>query len=70
LIKNAIAHDDRKPVFDSVDDLAAYLGMSRHNTYRELRAGNIPAIRLGKRFIIPRSAIERWLDSAGGNVAA
>jgi excisionase family DNA binding protein len=57
----------RDAVYQNVEELAAALGLSRGVTYRELRAGRIPAIRIGpRRFIIPRSAITEWLKSAGG----
>ncbi len=51
-------------VFESVDELARHLRISRAKTYQELRAGNIPSIRLGRRFILPRAAISIWLSSA------
>jgi excisionase family DNA binding protein len=58
----------RDAVYQNVEELAAALGLSRGVTYRELRAGRIPAIRVGpRRFIIPRSAIAEWLKSAGGH---
>lgn len=49
------------------DELAGMLGVSRQGVYVGLRAGNIPSIRLGKRFVIPRAAIEQWLQTAGGS---
>ncbi len=57
--------ESSKPTFDSVDELAAYLGISRQGVYAGLRKGKIPHIRLGKRFIIPRAAVDEWLRSAG-----
>jgi len=50
-------------VFESVDELAAEINLSRAKTYEGLRSGAIPSIRVGKRFIIPRQAIRRWLES-------
>jgi excisionase family DNA binding protein len=55
----------QKPVYESVDELALELGMSRKRTYDFLNSGDIPAIRLGRRFVVPRSAVQRWLESAG-----
>jgi excisionase family DNA binding protein len=52
-------------VYGSVDELARELGISRASAYSGLREGVIPSIRLSKRFIIPRSAIQAWLQSAG-----
>lgn len=51
----------------SPNELAAMLGLSRQGVYVGLRNGNIPSIRLGKRFVIPRAAIEQWLQTAGGS---
>jgi excisionase family DNA binding protein len=34
-------------------------------TYRLLRAGKMPSIRVGTRFFIPKNALLRWLDNAG-----
>jgi len=51
--------------YPSVDALAKELGISRQAAYTGLRDKKIPHIRIGKRFVIPRSAIEEWLRSAG-----
>jgi excisionase family DNA binding protein len=48
----------------TVEQLASLLGVSRAAVYRELRANRIPHFRMGKRYVIPRSAIARWLKSA------
>lgn len=56
-----------RATYSSVDDLARELGISRQKTYAELRSGRIPSIRLGRRFVIPRSAIAEWLRSAGAS---
>jgi hypothetical protein len=37
--------------------------MSRANTYVLLKAGDIPARRLGSRWIIPRHRFQQWLDN-------
>jgi excisionase family DNA binding protein len=42
-------------------ELASELNINIQSVYRGLRAGTIPSIRLGKRFIIPRAAISDWL---------
>jgi excisionase family DNA binding protein len=53
-------------VYPSVDALAEDLGLSRQSTYAALNNGIIPHIRVGKRFILPRTAIQDWLRAAGG----
>jgi excisionase family DNA binding protein len=59
---------ERETTYNSVDELATELGLSRQSVYTGLRNGRIPSIRLGKRFVIPRAAISAWLRSAGGAV--
>lgn len=59
----------KNAVYPSVDALAKDLGVSRQSAYTALRAGKIPSIRLGKRFIIPRAAVAAWLESAGRQVS-
>jgi excisionase family DNA binding protein len=65
--KKTLNDTERGAVFPNVEALAEELGLSRGVTYRELRAGRIPSIRVGpRRFIIPRAAIAEWLRDAGG----
>lgn len=52
-------------VYPSVDALAAELGISRQSAYDGLRKSEIPGIRRGKRWILPKSAISEWLRTAG-----
>ena len=56
-------------VYPSVDALADDLGLSRQSTYAALNRGTIPHIRIGKRFILPRAAIQDWLRTGGGGQA-
>lgn len=55
--------------YSSVDELAKELGISRQAAYTALRRGVIPHIRIGKRFVLPRSAIAEWLRTAPNQVA-
>lgn len=50
----------------TVDELANQLGLSRNKTYAAIKAGEIPAVRIGKRILIAVDAAERLL--AGGAV--
>jgi excisionase family DNA binding protein len=38
-----------------------------NHTYELLKRGEMPAIRIGKRFFIPKSALLKWLEQAGSN---
>ncbi len=68
MVTNKISQDAtiRNPVYNSVDELAAELQLSRSIVYRGLRDGTIPSLRVGKRFILPKAAISEWLRNAGG----
>lgn len=43
--------------------------ISRGGWYAAIKRGEIPSIRVGKRILIPRAALLRWLESAGQKVA-
>jgi excisionase family DNA binding protein len=58
----------QKSVYESVEELAKELNISRATAYSGLRDGSIPSIRLKKRFIIPREAINQWLRGAGQRI--
>ena len=49
----------------SVKEARGQLGLSRGLMYEALRTGQIPSIRIGRRILIPRAALERLLDEAG-----
>ena len=55
--------------YRSVAALAADLGLSERSTRSALRRGEIPHIRVGRRFILPKAAIAEWLRTAGGRSA-
>lgn len=56
-------------VYRSVESLASEIGLSRASTYTGLNNGTIPSIRIGKRFVLPKAAISKWLESAGRKAA-
>jgi excisionase family DNA binding protein len=45
----------------SVEEAAAVLGIGRNMAYRGVHDGWLPAIRCGRRFIVPRDALEALL---------
>ena len=48
----------------TVEEVAATLGISRAFAYEAVRRGDIPSIRIGRRVLVPRAALERLLDGA------
>jgi excisionase family DNA binding protein len=48
----------------SVEDAARILGISRGAAYTHARDGSLPTIRLGKRLLVPRAALEKLLQGS------
>lgn len=46
----------------TVVEIAMLLGLSRGGTYGLIRAGKIPALRMGGRWIVPKRRFHAWLD--------
>lgn len=46
----------------SVEEAAEVLGISRGSAYQAVRMGEIPCIKIGKRILVPRVALEKMLD--------
>lgn len=55
----------------SVEQLADRLGIGRNQAYDAVRSGLIPALRIGRRWVIPRASFERLLATtpAGASTA-
>ncbi len=49
----------------NVEEVADLLGISRGRAYESIRTGEIPALRVGSRLLVPTNALRRWLMSAG-----
>ncbi len=49
----------------TVDSCARLLGLSRNSCYEGIKRGEIPHIKIGKRILIPRLALEKLLADAG-----
>ena len=45
----------------TVDAAAQMLGIARHTAYKACHTGELPIIRIGKRFLVSRVALERML---------
>ena len=56
-------NDDRQTL--TVREAAVLLGIGRNSAYEGVRRGEIPAIRVGRRLLIPRSALDALLGQAG-----
>ncbi len=49
----------------TVQEAGDILGISRSTAYEAVRRGELPVIRIGRRLVIPRVAVERLLKEAG-----
>ncbi|GAC1402054.1 MAG: hypothetical protein NVSMB64_01180 [Candidatus Velthaea sp.] len=45
----------------SVNETARILGLGRNGTYEAIKRGEIPSIRIGKRILVSRKALENML---------
>lgn len=65
---------ERDQLAVSVDEAARLLGVSRDLVYDLVRRGELPAVRLGRRIVIPYRSLERLLEAgstadAGGELS-
>jgi len=56
--------------FLTVDELADYLRVSRSMAYKLVQGGNVPRVRVGGQWRIPRAELERQLAEQTGKSAA
>jgi excisionase family DNA binding protein len=47
----------------TVAEAAAQLGIGKNQGYEAARRGEIPTIRIGKRLLVPREALDRILNA-------
>lgn len=56
-------NEDSSPLVFSVEEARRLLGLSRGLMYQAIRNGQVPSIRIGRRILIPRAALERMLEN-------
>lgn len=49
----------------TVTEAAKVLGIGRSVAYQAAKTGQLPIIKIGKRILVPKSALERKLSEAG-----
>jgi excisionase family DNA binding protein len=49
----------------TIDEAAELLGLGRNSAYLAAQRGDLPVIRIGKRLLIPRLALDRMLSGEG-----
>lgn len=50
----------------SVPEAAKLLGIGKNLAYEAVQRGEIPSIKVGRRLLVPRAALERMLTEANG----
>lgn len=65
-----VGHQDPQPgpvkterLTYTVDEASALLGISRNSGYQRAADGQLPTIRLGRRLLVPKSALDRLLQN-------
>jgi len=53
----------------SVEEAGQRLGISRCLAYNLAKSGDLPTLRLGRRYVVPVAAFDAWLASAGSHAA-
>ena len=55
---------DQLPDFCSLEDLAGLFHVSRATAYRMAGRGQIPCLRIGRRVIVSKEHLRRWVDES------
>lgn len=54
--------DRQEALLLSVPDVARRLGIGRDRTYALCHAGVLPSVRVGRRLLVPRQAVDRLVE--------
>lgn len=46
----------------TIEEAAQLLGIGRNHAYEAAKRGDIPSIKIGKRIVVPKAAIDRMLE--------
>jgi excisionase family DNA binding protein len=61
-VTSGVAADGPERLTLTVEETAAVLGISRAFAYEAVQRGDIPAIRIGRRILVPKVALARLLE--------
>ncbi len=54
--------NSQEPLLFTVPEAASILRISRNSAYELLRQNVVPHIRLGRRILVPKQALELWIE--------
>ena len=57
--------ENRDRLCFTIPETARMLGISRGLAYELARSGQLPVLRLGKRLLVPKRALEKMLENPG-----
>ena len=58
----AVAHDVRTVL--TIEEVASLLRIGRTGAYEAARRGELPIVRIGRRMLVPRAALDKLLNGA------
>jgi excisionase family DNA binding protein len=61
----SIQHASAEPAVLTVEEAAKFLRISRQSAYQAVHSGDLPSIRVGRRLLVSRAALERLLAEGG-----
>ena len=53
----------------TVPEAGIILGLSRNGAYDAAKRGEIPTVRIGRKLLVPRQRLERFLNGEGSEAA-
>ncbi len=65
VVRESFVHERESRLAVSVDEASELLGISKWLGYEMVAQGKLPALRLGRRLVVPLSSLIRLLDSVG-----
>jgi excisionase family DNA binding protein len=53
-----------EPIALSLNEAASYVGVSFNSMKRAVARGEIPSVRIGSRVLVPKRALQNYIDNA------
>ena len=61
--KSIYTNYDELPLLLSVKQLVALMGVSDSSIYELIQEDDFPSLRIGKRIVIPKAELRRWISA-------
>ena len=63
-------NNEQKKIMLTVPEAAQILRIDVHTVYEMAKTSSFPALRIGRRVLIPRDALMRWIETEARNKQA